>query len=69
MQSLTRRGALGLGAVSASALVTAAAQGMNENPDDEESVRFKIKDVVLDGSSRTSGPSISASARRPGRSS
>ena len=49
MRSLTRRGALGLGAVSASALLTAMAHGANEGPDDEESVQFKIKDVILDG--------------------
>jgi hypothetical protein len=49
MQGLTRRGALGLGAVSAPALLTAVARGMDENPDDEGPVRFKIKDVILDG--------------------
>jgi hypothetical protein len=49
MRNLTRRGALGLGVASASVFLTAAAHGANENTDDEEPVRFKIKDVILDG--------------------
>ena len=48
MQNLTRRGALGLGAVTASALLTATAPAMGEDPSDEGPVRFKIKDVVID---------------------
>jgi hypothetical protein len=31
------------------AFLTAAARGMEANSDDEESVMFKIKDVILDG--------------------
>jgi hypothetical protein len=42
MQNLTRRGALGLGAASAGAFLTAAARA-----DDQGPVRFKIKDVVI----------------------
>jgi hypothetical protein len=48
MPGLTRRGALGLGAVSASAFLTASAQGIGDNSNDEEPVRFKIKDVIID---------------------
>ncbi len=48
MQNLTRRGALGLGAMTASAVLAASAQAMREDTSDEEPVRFKIKDVTID---------------------
>jgi hypothetical protein len=48
MQRLTRRAALGLGAASASAFLTAAAPATDENANDEGPVRFKIKDVVIE---------------------
>lgn len=44
MNRLTRRGALGLGAMSASAFLSATARGAG----DEGPVRFKIKDVTLE---------------------
>jgi hypothetical protein len=47
MNSLTRRGALGLGAASASAFLSASARGAGE-AGDEGPVRFKIKDVILE---------------------
>jgi len=48
MQNLTRRGALGLGAATASAFLAATAQATREDTRDEEPVRFKIKDVIID---------------------
>ena len=48
MNSLTRRGALGLGVMSASAFLPTMVQGAGEEADDKEPVRFKIKDVTLE---------------------
>jgi hypothetical protein len=48
MNSLTRRGALGLGAVSASAFLSATARGAGKAAGDEGPVQFKIKDVTLE---------------------
>ncbi len=48
MNRLTRRGALGLGAVSASAFLSATARVAGEEADDKEPVRFQIKDVTLE---------------------